>query len=282
MSDATTIQWASGEPGRKERRAEERAREKERRVAEVNEERAAQGLPPLEPEPSLGGSSHLGSEAGSQAPDSPGSRRGSIASPGSIASASSKKKTKKKNMGTVTEEVTEAGPDSGGGKWIGALGYDEYNAADFDRIWRRPLQDALSRSFSTPAVRLNIHQRRDEGSRIKAVDDTATANDALDRLLDLQFVQSEPGRLRVRLNLQPQDKAHHNAFGNKLGDLLDPEGAQHLITNAISKDLRRNGYLLPKYGLQVNVKKGIPKPLIEPGLPCAKAKAKARSRKQSG
>merc|ERR1712176_175881 len=70
------------------------------------------------------------------------------------------------------------------------------------------------------------------------------------------MVESQPGKLRVRVVVPSKDKVRQTISDRRLGEFV--ESSQHTataMTQEISKHLRRQGCLLPKYGLQVSVKK---------------------------
>lgn len=257
-ADLTHVAWKDGEPGRKERRADLKARELE----------ATHG----------GEAERAVSPAGSAM-----STHRSLTSAGgrSAATASSRRTTgrsKGKGKGKAMEAVEEEAPEPLGGRWDRALGFEEHDAADFDRVWRPTMEAALSRTLSTPAMLFTktsslgqAPARRRSGARDSVVSalgevtlglgaEEGAASDALDRLLDLQFVESAPGRLKARVVVQPADVAHQKAYRSKMLELQDPQAASALLTQTFAKSLRRDGFLAPRYGVRVQVKQGAPKP----------------------
>merc|ERR1711957_344160 len=78
--------------------------------------------------------------------------------------------------------------------------------------------------------------------------------DALDQLLDIQLVHSEPGKLKVRCIVNPASRVDMKVADIRLRELLDPNS--QMVTSALVETLRKNGALLPKYGLQTSLRKG--------------------------
>merc|ERR1712039_1046506 len=104
----------------------------------------------------------------------------------------------------------------------------------------------MTRSFSQPAM-------PPSGSQVADAVDVGQVTDALDQLLDIQLVHSEPGKLKVRCVVNPMDRVHMKVADIRLKEICDPDNKA--VTSALCKTLRKNGALLPKYGLQTTVRK---------------------------
>jgi len=144
--------------------------------------------------------------------------------------------------------------------WNRAIGYGVHDETDFDRIWRKPLEEVMERSLSMPAIGVGTYH----STRLKpmAVSDTIKEDspfaDESEPLpgLDLQLVKSEPGVMKTRIVLPSQDRLHQTVSEQRLKELLDPKVAARMVTQNLSKHLRKSGLLLPEYGIQVVIKKG--------------------------
>merc|ERR1712151_599116 len=102
-----------------------------------------------------------------------------------------------------------------------------------DRVWRKPLTEFMTRSFSTPAVR-------------SSPNDGEASGDALDQLLDIQLVQAAPGKIRARCVVQPRDRVHMKVADIRLKQLTDPQVSSKQVTSALAKSMRKNGGMMPK------------------------------------
>jgi len=159
--------------------------------------------------------------------------------------ASSRQESKTAFPGLFSGKDLHPDPTAAAPNWTRALGYYEHDDADFDRVWRAPLMDALTRSFSCPQVR----RHRSRSSNVPQAD-------ALDQFVQLHLVQSTPGKLRARCVVQPKHKIHQKVSEQRLRELAEAPVAASLVSSAVAKDLRKGGYMLPKYGLQLTVRKG--------------------------
>merc|ERR1712039_384997 len=134
-----------------------------------------------------------------------------------------------------------------------ALGYIAPDKEDFNLVWRKPLTDLMNRSFSTPAIPAAA------SSSSAAPLGTAAANvgsngDALDQLINIDLVHSEPGKLKVRCVVNPENRVHMKVADIRLREITEP--GNMAVTAALAKGLRKNGALLPKYGIQVTTRRG--------------------------
>merc|ERR1712194_103773 len=73
-------------------------------------------------------------------------------------------------------------------------------------------------------------------------------------LLDIELVHSEPGKLKVRCVVNPVNRVHMKVADIRMRELTEPGNLA--VTAALCKTLRKNGALLPKYGLQVTTRRG--------------------------
>lgn len=154
--------------------------------------------------------------------------------------------------------------------WKSAVGFGDHDEADFKRRWKKPLMDALNRSFSMPTV--NTMPPSGVASQAlstapgatsttstvafeAAVGLEGTTSDSLDQLLDVTYVSGGPGQLKARLVVPPEDKSSHTVAQLRLQQLRDPQNVSKMLTRELAKSLRRSGHLLPKYGVEVNVTK---------------------------
>jgi hypothetical protein len=80
--------------------------------------------------------------------------------------------------------------------------------------------------------------------------------DALDQLLELELVQSHPGKLKARCTISSFDRKHQDYAHAKLRELMDPEAASKVLTTELAKSLKKGGNMLPKYGIQVTMRRG--------------------------
>jgi len=130
-------------------------------------------------------------------------------------------------------------------KFNGALGYGQ---ANFERVWKEPIADVLTRSLSVPAI---------TPSKVQAArtDDGALVDGALTAPLDVDLVEMGPGLLKARCVVPSADVFHQKFLERRLKELLEPGAASTRVGAQLSKDMRKAGYLLPTRGLKVSVKK---------------------------
>lgn len=227
-ADVVTVDWREGEPDRRERRAALREQDKLDRLAAAEAEKAS-----LSARSPFDADSVLGSDAGDSS---------RVGSPAGV-----------KDGDTGKDSKLVAGLEEGplGGEWSRAMGYDAYDKDDLDTTWRRPMEATLSRSFSTPAV---PPRHRKKHGRV-VVPTAASTTDSLDRLLQLEFLESQPGKIRVRLTVQPHDICQQVTYNDRLKQLMDDKECAKVVTSSMAKELKREGFLMPRYGLQVRIRK---------------------------
>merc|ERR1712151_454618 len=142
-------------------------------------------------------------------------------------------------------------------------------------IWRKPFEEVLSRSFSDTVLnRSSIASRpgsagamtsdlrnRMEASRPSVAPLTldslpGSGGDILADRIDVRMMDSMPGKLKVRVIVPSKDKVRQTVSDRRLSELVESQTATaSVMTRELAKHLRRSGCLLPKYGIQVNVKR---------------------------
>jgi len=172
------------------------------------------------------------------------------------------KETVKKSTPGKTPDTKQKENDEGL-EWTRALGYDAHDAEDFERVWRKPLCVALQGCLDMPPIhKLRAQKRLESGLLANPTDDscehaeggTAPRVFSLSSV-DVQLVESSPGLLRTRLVLPSLDAAQFSAAEKALRSLIgDAAGAE--VNSAVSKHLRREGFVMPTHGIQVQLKKG--------------------------
>jgi len=147
-------------------------------------------------------------------------------------------------------------------EWNRALGYDTHDAEDFERVWHKPLCSALQGCLEMPPIlKLRAQKRLETGLLANATNDSFDADGGTaphvfsSSSVNVQFIESSPGLLRTKLVLPSLDSAQFNAAQNSLRALIgDAAGTE--INHLVSKHLRREGFLMPTHGIQVQLKKG--------------------------
>jgi hypothetical protein len=139
--------------------------------------------------------------------------------------------------------------------WMRAIGFGVHDEADFDRLWRKPLGEALSRALClVPASAGSRWAEKAETTRRERAEANGTiTEEALDEIIELQMLESTQGRLRARVIVRPQDRIQQNVADVRAELLTKPEHVMSGLTWEISKSLRKSGNLLPKYGISVRV-----------------------------
>lgn len=74
--------------------------------------------------------------------------------------------------------------------------------------------------------------------------------------IDPELLTSEPGLLRTRVVLPSMSEEHFKASEKRLKQLMREEVAGDEVSTAICKHMRKSGYLMPVFGVQVQFKKG--------------------------
>eukprot|EP00930_Biecheleria_cincta_P069149 TRINITY_DN56926_c0_g1_i1.p1 TRINITY_DN56926_c0_g1~~TRINITY_DN56926_c0_g1_i1.p1 ORF type:complete len:859 (-),score=165.05 TRINITY_DN56926_c0_g1_i1:390-2966(-) len=140
-------------------------------------------------------------------------------------------------------------------EWARAVGFGVHDQVDFDRMWRKPITDAIRRCLPEQAPKGSIWAQEAEAKKKKLAADAVvlgvSLDDSLDELLVVEMLESEQGKLRVQATVRPQDKLQSNVIEMRAAELSKPESAAKSITCELSKNLSKSGNLLPKYGLRV-------------------------------
>jgi len=128
-----------------------------------------------------------------------------------------------------------------------ALGYGVHDDHDFDLVWRKPLTGALATSLSMPVV--------GRGGEPLPMAEAEALGDVLAGL-DISLVESKPGLLKARCVIPSVDRLHQNVTDLRLKQITQSGQAAKELTPALTKAMRKNGCLLPTYGLNFVIKKG--------------------------
>jgi len=141
--------------------------------------------------------------------------------------------------------------------WVRAVGFGEHDQEDFDRMWRKPITDALLFNMPEKADPNSQWAEKAAAARRKLQEEAEALGvpleDSLDELLVVEMVESVQGKLRVRALVRPQDKIQQNVIEMRAADITKPLQTSKSVTGELSKSLKKNGYLLPKYGLHVKM-----------------------------
>merc|ERR1711933_417886 len=105
-----------------------------------------------------------------------------------------------------------------------------------------------------PTDRAKPHAAEVSSEKKLSVDAQQQQPDSLDNLLDIQLVHSEPGKLRVRCVVNPENRVHMKVADIRLKELCEPGNLA--VTSALSKTLRKNGALLPTHGMHITTRRG--------------------------
>lgn len=240
-SDIVAAAWKEGDPGR----LEQKTIQAKLRRSSTGRERTSL-------------LSERGSTAGSDAKRLTGMSaarslstiRGNACDEGSFGGSSRSGGRSRPSKDRICKE-TAAREGDGNQPWIRALGFDAYDEEDLDQIFRPHLESALIRSFPAPSIPPRI--RRKFGQNAPSLSQTQTETD--DQRVKIEFVESDVGRIKARVTVQPQDMCHWKAYAQKLKDLTNDAVASKAISSSVAKALRRDGFLMPRYGLQVQVRK---------------------------
>eukprot|EP00931_Biecheleriopsis_adriatica_P028166 TRINITY_DN16840_c0_g1_i2.p1 TRINITY_DN16840_c0_g1~~TRINITY_DN16840_c0_g1_i2.p1 ORF type:complete len:896 (+),score=237.28 TRINITY_DN16840_c0_g1_i2:90-2777(+) len=142
-----------------------------------------------------------------------------------------------------------------------AVGFGAHDQEDFDRMWRKPITEAILRCLPGQADPNSVWAQKAADAKAKVREEAAAlgipVEDSLDELLVVEMLESVQGKLVVRATVQPQDRIQQNVIDMRAGDLMKPVNTAKSITCELSKGLKKNGYLLPKYGIHVKMKKAV-------------------------
>jgi len=179
-----------------------------------------------------------------------------------------------------------------GEQWNYPVGYETLDQEDYDRFWSVPLNAAVTRSLEMPSVKqqraekmqralemqrsleMQRDQRNLEGKRLTVhgppstlpgtpeepceqaeAETTPQIFSSVVSSIDIKFIQSsEPGLLKTKIILQPLDDNQGKASQLRMKQLM--AGHADGIAQDVCKTFRKNGYLLPAYGIKVQFVKG--------------------------
>mmetsp|Transcript_118436 Transcript_118436/g.334858 ORF Transcript_118436/g.334858 Transcript_118436/m.334858 type:complete len:862 (-) Transcript_118436:210-2795(-) len=253
-SDIVGFKWERGEPGRKEKL--EQASEVKEQISGLLTKGGKGG----KGERRLSTKSRR-SVVDSERPSPSSTMSGESSDLMSEISKLSKKGKGKKKV-SVLESTNENDPNHfESAEWVRALGYGEHDEADFERVWKKPLYEVMSRSFSDPTVRratlAEIGGRLGSTSGAsepvgQSMDDRGVPPENL----DIQMLESTPGKLRVRVVVPSHNRVRQTVSDTRLQQLVARERTVKSVTQELSKHFRQEGCLLPRYGIEVNIKKG--------------------------
>merc|ERR1712023_369237 len=74
--------------------------------------------------------------------------------------------------------------------------------------------------------------------------------------IEFKMLSSVQGKLKMRCVVNPINRAQQNFNDQRLKELLSSENCSKMLTQEVSKMLKRERCMLPKYGLQVTVRRG--------------------------
>jgi len=142
-------------------------------------------------------------------------------------------------------------------KWLRAVGFGEHDQEDFDRMWRKPITDALLFNMPEKATPGSKWAEKAATARRKLQEEAEALGvpleDALDELLVVEMLESVQGKLRVRALVRPQDRIQQNVIQMRAADITKPAQTAKSVTGELCKNMKKNGYLLPKLGIHVKM-----------------------------
>merc|ERR1712008_405593 len=127
---------------------------------------------------------------------------GSLQQPSHVTSRQSSARSRRGGKGKHTTGTSTQQEEDAKHGYLQAVGYGDQGEADFERLWRGPIQEVLSRSFSAPAV--------------GPASSTESA-DSLDEFMDLQFVHSSQGKMKARCIVRPKKPCSSDCVGSTSG-----------------------------------------------------------------
>ncbi|CAE7317867.1 fam58a [Symbiodinium pilosum] len=148
-------------------------------------------------------------------------------------------------------------------QWVRAIGFGQHDEEDFDRVWRKPITDALMRALPAPAPpgsvwAIEAAQRRREIIEQAEKSGEPLEDPDMDELLQIEMLESMQGKLKIRALVRAQDQIQTNIIEGrdaKGNELLDPAETSKAIIHEVSKGFKKQGYMIPKYGFSVRLQK---------------------------
>jgi hypothetical protein len=281
-SDVLAVAWEEGEPGKEAKITKQKAsitaaiKAKEDAILAEAKATAAQAA--------FDASSQISGATDSDEDGTSKKQKGKGKGKKGKGKGKGKGKKKGKGKGGEDEEDADRGLEeeeeetwSHPGAWTRALGFGVHDEEDFNRLYRGPLTNLLRRSFSDTSLE---RPAQPPGSAPAALETGKPAvvmpptlasiaglasmvkmavkpsSPGVEEDLELEFVESVPGKLKVRCVVPCRNKIKMNVYERRLNQLLDPEQASRAMTQELAKQMRKQGCLLPKYGMQVTVRKG--------------------------
>ncbi|OLP95992.1 Cyclin-related protein FAM58A [Symbiodinium microadriaticum] len=148
-------------------------------------------------------------------------------------------------------------------QWIRAIGFGQHDEEDFDRVWRKPVTDALMRALPARAPpgsvwAIEAAQRRREIIEQAEKSGEPLEDPDMDELLQIEMLESLQGKLKIRALVRAQDQIQTNIIEGKDAkgnELLDPRETSKSIIQEVAKGFKKQGYMVPKYGFSVRLQK---------------------------
>jgi len=144
-------------------------------------------------------------------------------------------------------------------QWVRAVGFGVHDQEDFERVWKKPITDAILRCLPAQAPPGSIWALKAEEKRQKLIEGAAALgvplDDLVDELLVVEMLESVQGKLKIKATVRPQDKIQGNVIDLRGNLLSQQENTSKLVTGELTKSLMKNGYLLPRFGVNVKLNK---------------------------
>jgi len=157
------------------------------------------------------------------------------------------------------EELTPLSPTG----WRRALGW-KHDEEDFNDLFKGRIADVMSRNFTAPSFLASPPEAPQadgdaESHDLQLLAGVSSSMESSTRdvptSLETQFVESEDGVLRARVIVETEGNVHRTWSKLRLRELEDPAQTAKAVTASLSKELRKDGYMLPTRGIQVVVKR---------------------------
>jgi len=266
--DAIARRWRNGEPKRKDKKNEKNAENLPKEGRYGRRATVAQGIG-QSPSNVVGRRSSavgLSEEQPipvSHAPAAPGKNGADAAQRRGTGKGSGKGKGASKGKAVHIPEEKKVKPPPEHCEWKRAIGFDTYDESDFQRMWHDPLKDALKRSLDMPSIKSQRQDKIVMGGLLEGVGGGElrpnTASSALSvpgKELELNFISSAVGVLKCQIIIDSRDPHHQVVNDLRVKNLTDVSVSGAEVAPVITKHFRKQGKLIPEYGLQVVFKKG--------------------------
>eukprot|EP00403_Amphidinium_massartii_P020893 CAMPEP_0178393282 /NCGR_PEP_ID=MMETSP0689_2-20121128/12106_1 /TAXON_ID=160604 /ORGANISM="Amphidinium massartii, Strain CS-259" /LENGTH=898 /DNA_ID=CAMNT_0020013867 /DNA_START=44 /DNA_END=2737 /DNA_ORIENTATION=- len=147
-------------------------------------------------------------------------------------------------METLVEVDEQPAKTTGG--WRRALGW-KHDQEDFNLLFKNRIAEVMSRNFSAPSFATELPP--DSPAELPPLVGLSSSLDGSSKdnvaLLDTQFLEAEVGVLRARVLVETDGEVHRTWSKLRLQELEDSGQAAKAVTASLSKDLRKDGYMLP-------------------------------------